>query len=188
MTAGMLIRCFLATNTSRARDPIFDAMSILLAGPTSVLAFMLIMTYTRLTWWITPPEQRTSAVLWLPPAFQTIVIATPQCIADAIVFFGSGILFIKPAPKYVALIGAIVEAMTWMWFGGIVARFVYISRNKWPMMDVKTQERARQLGMALCTSCVLLLVSTSPRTASCPRKMTDLILSGVWDRAHLREG
>ena len=188
MTTGMLIRCVLATDNSRAPDLTFDAMLILLTGPTSVLAFMLIMTYTRLTWWITPPEQRTSAVLWLPPAFQTVVIATPQCIADSIVFFGSGILFIKPAPRYVALTGAVMEAVTWVWFGGMVARFVYISRNKWPIMDAKTQKRAQQLGMAVCASCVLLVVSTSPRTASYASIMTYLVFSGVCDCAHLRKG
>ncbi|KAK4170542.1 hypothetical protein QBC43DRAFT_191249, partial [Cladorrhinum sp. PSN259] len=158
MTTGMLIRCILASNSSRPRDLTFDAMSLLLAGPSSVLSFMLIMTYTRLTWWIAPSEQRTSKTLWLPPAFQTTIIAAPQVVADTIVFLGSGTLLIKPAPKYVASTGAVLEAVTWMFFAGIVARFVCMSRNKWPVMDAGAQVRAQRLGLALCASCGLLVI------------------------------
>ncbi|KAK3991240.1 hypothetical protein QBC44DRAFT_263358, partial [Cladorrhinum sp. PSN332] len=158
MTTGLLIRCVLTNNNSRPRDLTFDAMSLLLAGPTSVLSFMLMMTYTRMTWWITPSEQRKLTTLWLPPAFQTTCIATPQIIADVMVFLGSGTLLIKPAPRYVASAGAILEALGWTIFAALVVRFVCTSRNKWPTVDVETRQRAQRLGLALCASCALLVI------------------------------
>ncbi|KAK4231001.1 hypothetical protein QBC38DRAFT_355601 [Podospora fimiseda] len=159
MTAGMLIRCVLARDNSRPRDLTFEAMSLLLAGPISVLSFMLIMTYTRMIWLVTSPEQRNLATLWLPPAFQTTLIATPQILADTIIFLGSGTLVIKPPPRYMAYYGAVLEAIGWISFTILVVRFVCMNkRNKWPIMDGESQKKAQRLGLALCASCALLVV------------------------------
>ncbi|KAK0716901.1 hypothetical protein B0T26DRAFT_647724 [Lasiosphaeria miniovina] len=161
MTIGMILRIVFATtpaeNVTVFSWP-FAAMSLLLTMPGSIVGLVLMMTQTRLTWWITPAQDRTLGNLWVPPMYQSLFFATPQAVADAIGFIGSGILLIRPAPPHVASAGAVMDMLVWMALAGVVLRYAVISRRRWPPIERSMRDGSRRLSLALSVSAVLLAI------------------------------
>ncbi|KAK3393978.1 hypothetical protein B0H63DRAFT_531928 [Podospora didyma] len=161
MTAGMIIRLVFASvpadNNGSYYWP-FAFMSVLITMPGSILGVTLIMTYTRLTWWITPAEHRTLGELWLPPAYQTILLAGSQAVADSLTFLGSGTFLIRPGPPHLAAAGAVLDMLTWIVLASLAVRFVYVGRRRWAPIEKDVQRGLQELGPAVCFSTVLLVI------------------------------
>ncbi|GAB1311503.1 hypothetical protein MFIFM68171_01713 [Madurella fahalii] len=183
LTTGFLLRIILSSPSSASSHPssksaslLHSVMALLLGAPASVLGFLLIMTYTRLTWWAVPPPHRRPAALWLPPAFQTTCLAAPQVLGDALAFFGSGFLFIPPGPPRMAAAGAVVDVLAWAVLSGMAVRFVWVistarrfaARARAPGSGGRcavtggllpeVELGARRLGVVLALSSLLLVV------------------------------
>ncbi|KAK3694190.1 hypothetical protein B0T22DRAFT_476956 [Podospora appendiculata] len=155
MAAGMVLRLVLSTNT--AHTVVFIVMSVLLSVSGSLLGISLMMTYTRLVWWITPRQHRDTATLWLPPAFHTICLCGAQMVGDSLILLGSG-LAIRPAPAHLATVGALLDMLVWGVFSALVIRFMFISRRRRWAMDRRVQDKSMELGMALSVASVLLSI------------------------------
>ncbi|KAK4174169.1 hypothetical protein QBC36DRAFT_358152 [Triangularia setosa] len=93
-------------------------MELLEAVPASAMGFLLMMTYTRLTWFIVPKSGRKKGrVLGLPVRWQTSILALGQMVGDALVgvghYYGFGFL---------QSLGGVIGLMTWGWLAGLVVR------------------------------------------------------------------
>ncbi|KAK4185749.1 hypothetical protein QBC35DRAFT_297714 [Podospora australis] len=131
------------------------ASFFLLSCPLSVVAIMLMMTYTRLTFWLTPPEERTRKTTILPMRWQTTILAAPQIVADTLVFVGTEPVLDLALP-WPMLVGKALGALAWVFFAGMVMRYVRLAKKRgWD--GQKKGGRKMGLGLGVCSG--LLVVS-----------------------------
>ncbi|CAP67708.1 uncharacterized protein PODANS_1_15980 [Podospora anserina S mat+] len=105
-------------NQLERADVVLVVMDLLEAIPASAMGFLLMMTYTRLTWFIIPKSGRKNGrVFGLPARWQTSLLALGQMVGDGLVgvghYYGLG---------YLQSLGGVVGLMTWGVLGGLVVR------------------------------------------------------------------
>ncbi|KAK0628326.1 hypothetical protein B0T17DRAFT_614261 [Bombardia bombarda] len=149
-------RSIYAALFSKAAMAVFYLSWVFTAGSGSILAFALVLTYTRLMRWITPAEHFNASTTWVPPAHQSLCILIPQSLADGLGLLSSG-LIIKPPPAHLASVSAVLEMLVWIVFACLVMHFVYVSR-KWKLEERGIKQQSLKLGLALVASTVLLSV------------------------------
>lgn len=137
----------------------FTVSAFVLMVTSAILSTALIFTYTRLMWWVTPPEHRNIATLWLPPRATSFTIMIAATVGDVLSTIGSGQL-IKPPPPRLQATGAVIKMLVWIFFFGLVARLTFISR-RW-RMDPDTRKGSLELGLALTAASFLLSVCFVP--------------------------
>ncbi|KAK0737361.1 hypothetical protein B0T21DRAFT_383349 [Apiosordaria backusii] len=92
-------------------DILLVVMDLLEAIPASAMGFLLMMTYTRLTWLIVPKSARSGnkgqKVLGLPVRWQTSVLAMGQMVGDGMVGVGNwyGVHFLESLGGIVGVCG-----------------------------------------------------------------------------------
>ncbi|KAK0664489.1 hypothetical protein QBC41DRAFT_233784 [Cercophora samala] len=101
----------------------FVVMELLGAVPASAMGFLLMMTYTRLTWFVvTKSGRKKGRVFGLPARWQTSVLAVGQMVGDGLVgvghYYGLG---------YLQTLGGLVGLMTW---GVLLVLMVRLGRVK----------------------------------------------------------
>ncbi|ORY70324.1 uncharacterized protein BCR38DRAFT_503678 [Pseudomassariella vexata] len=150
---GMILRLVVITNP--ALEAPFNISAFLLMLPGSLVAIQLISTYTRLIWWVTPPENRNFNTLWLPPWATSIILVLPTGAGDTLSAIGTGRFGFNAGTRILA-VGAVVQMLIFMTFTFLVARFTFISR-RWGIHPDKRQS-SRELGLSLTASGVFVSI------------------------------
>ncbi|KAK4197134.1 hypothetical protein QBC40DRAFT_342202 [Triangularia verruculosa] len=135
MTTAQILKCYLVGLQNSLLDPnafdspaVFDrleqagiitiVMELLEAVPASAMGFLLMMTYTRLTWFVVAkPGRKNGRVFGLPVRWQTSILALGQMVGDGLVGVGHyyGIDALQS-------FGGVIGIMTWGLLGGLVVR------------------------------------------------------------------
>ncbi|KAH6695123.1 hypothetical protein F5X68DRAFT_227120 [Plectosphaerella plurivora] len=150
---GMTSRLIVIVTPSMSNA--FIVSSFVLMVTSAILSTALVFTYTRLMWWVTPPEYRNISNLWLPPRATSFILVLAAAVGDVVSTIGSGQL-IKPAPPRLQATGAVIKMLVWIFTFGLVARLTLISR-RW-RMDPDTRRGSLELGLALTAATFLLSI------------------------------
>ncbi|KAH8901274.1 hypothetical protein GQ53DRAFT_631306 [Thozetella sp. PMI_491] len=133
----------------------FSAFQLMFMITNSILPLSVIFTYTRLMWWITPPEIRNFTTLWAPPMYHSFFFGLGQTIGDIFSMIGNG-QFVKPVRPRLVAIGAVFQMLVWMYLFVVVTRFTWMSRS-W-RREKEMKMKSQKLGIALSICSFLLSV------------------------------